>query len=104
LLADRRTKADYQRSAQKAGDPDAALTLLAIDIRRQHFTSWWILERDPLWADWRNDARFRDTLEFARVQAAQQREILERMRQQGEVPRRASSSEARESSDSVQNN
>jgi len=79
-----------------SGDPDGALALLAIDIRRQHLTSWWILERDPFWADLRNDARFRDIVEFAREQAAQQREILERMRQQGEVPRRAANDSARE--------
>ena len=79
-----------------SGDPDGALTLLAIDIRRQHSLEWWILERDPLWADLRNDARFRDIVGFAREQAAQQREILERMRQQGEVPRRAANDSARE--------
>jgi transcriptional activator of cad operon len=81
-----------------SGDPDGALALLAIDIRRQHLTNWWILDRDPFWADLRNDARFRDILEFAREQAAQQREILERMRQQGEVPRRAASNGTRETS------
>ena len=79
-----------------SGDPDGALALLAIDMRHQHSTSWWILERDPLWADLRNDARFRDTVEFARQQATQQRDILERLRQQGEVPRRASGSYASE--------
>jgi len=81
-----------------SGDADGALALLAIDMRHQHSTSWWLLERDPLWADLRNDPRFRDIVEFARRQAAQQREILERMRQQGEVPRRASSSYASEAS------
>jgi transcriptional activator of cad operon len=86
-----------------SGDPDGALALLAIDMRHQHSTSWWILERDPLWADQRNDARFRDIVEFARQQAAQQREILERMRQQGEVPRRAFSSYANAVSGRAQN-
>jgi hypothetical protein len=79
-----------------SGDPDGALALLSIDIRRQHSLEWWILERDPHWANLRNDARFREILKFAREQAAQQREILERMRQQGEVPRRAANDSARE--------
>jgi TolB-like protein/DNA-binding winged helix-turn-helix (wHTH) protein/Tfp pilus assembly protein PilF len=78
-----------------AGDPDEALALLAIDVRRQHLQTWWILERDPLWADLRSDARFRDIVEFARGQAAQQREILERMRKQGEVPFRSPDNRAR---------
>jgi transcriptional activator of cad operon len=83
-----------------SGDPDGALALLAIDIRRQHSLEWWILERDPLWADLRSDARFRDIVGFAREQAAQQREILERMRQQGEVPRRGATNIAGEASGS----
>ena len=78
-----------------SGDPDGALALLAIDMRHQHSLTWWILERDPLWADLRSDARFRDTVEFARGQAAQQREILERMRQRGEVPIRSPDNRAR---------
>jgi hypothetical protein len=84
-----------------SGDPDGALALLAIDIRRQHSIEWWILERDPLWADLRNDVRFRDIVGFAREQAAQQPEIVERMRQQGEVPRRAAIDGARETSGSA---
>jgi hypothetical protein len=63
--------------------------------RHQHSLTWWTLERDPLWADLRNDARFRDIVEFARSQAAQQREILERMRKQGEVPFRSPDNRAR---------
>jgi transcriptional activator of cad operon len=86
-----------------SGDPDGALALLAIDIRRQHSLEWWVLERDPHWADPRNDARFREIVRFAREQAARQREILERMRQQGEVPRRAASNSTREKSVSVPN-
>jgi transcriptional activator of cad operon len=86
-----------------SGDPDGALALLAIDVRHQHSTTWWILERDPLWTDLRNDARFREIVRFARAQAAQQREILERMRQQGEVPRRAANNSARETSGSARN-
>jgi hypothetical protein len=78
-----------------SGDPDGALALLAIDVRHQHATIWWILERDPQWADLRNDARFREIVRFEREQAARQREILERMRQQGEVPRRAANDSAR---------
>jgi hypothetical protein len=81
-----------------SGDPDGALALLAIDMRHQHSIEWWILERDPLWADLRNDTRFRDIVGFAREQAAQQRKILERMRQQGEVPRRGANNSARETS------
>jgi hypothetical protein len=78
-----------------SGDPDGALALLAIDSRRQHFTTWWIRDRDPFWADLRNDPRFRDILEFESAQAAQQREILERMRQRGEVPIRSADLTAR---------
>jgi transcriptional activator of cad operon len=84
-------------------DPDGALALLAIDMRHQHSLEWWMLERDPQWADLRNDARFRDIVGFAREQAAQQREILERMRQQGEVPRRTANTPVREASRSVRN-
>jgi hypothetical protein len=36
-----------------SGDPDGALALLAIDVRHQHATIWWILERDPQWAELR---------------------------------------------------
>jgi TolB-like protein/DNA-binding winged helix-turn-helix (wHTH) protein len=78
-----------------SGDPDGALALLAIDSRRQHLPTWWLLDRDPFWADLRNDPRFRDILEFESAQAAQQREILERMRQRGEVPIRSADLTAR---------
>ena len=71
-----------------AGDPDGALALLAINIHRQHLGIWWILERDPIWADLRGDARFRDALAVEHKRVAEQRAILERMRQTGEVPLR----------------
>ena len=71
-----------------AGDPDGALALLAINIHRQHLGIWWILERDPIWADLRNDIRFRDALAIEHKRVAEQRAILERMRQSGEVSRR----------------
>jgi transcriptional activator of cad operon len=78
-----------------AGDPDGALALLAMDMHRQHFSNWWMLDRDPFWVDQRDDPRFRGILEFARGQAAQQREILERMRRLGDVPLRSSDNHAR---------
>jgi tetratricopeptide (TPR) repeat protein len=87
-----------------SGDPDGALSLLAIDARRQHLTTWWILDRDPFWADLRNDARFRDVLEFVRGQAGQQREILERMRQHGEVPVRSRDNHARVAAGTARSN
>jgi hypothetical protein len=87
-----------------SGDPDGALALLVIDMRRQHFTNWWILERDPFWADQREDPRFRGILEFARGQAAQQREILERMRRLGEVPIRSADDPARVTAGTARNN
>jgi transcriptional activator of cad operon len=74
-----------------SGDPEGALALLAIDMRHQHSIEWWIVERDPQWANLRSDPRFRDIVEFAREQAMQQRTVLELMRQQGEVPRRTAS-------------
>jgi transcriptional activator of cad operon len=78
-----------------SGDKDGALALLKIDLRRQHSAAWWILERDPLWADLKNDPRFQEIVQYSRDQAARQREILEIMRQRGEVPRRGSSNGAR---------
>jgi transcriptional activator of cad operon len=87
-----------------AGDPDGALALLVIDMRRQHFTNWWILEQDPFWAAQREDPRFRGILEFARSQAAQQREILERMRGLGEVRLRSPDDHARVAAGTVRNN
>ena len=86
-----------------SGDPDGALALLAIDIHREHLGFWWILERDPIWAELRSDARFRDALAIEHVRVAQQRAILERMRQEGDVPRRMLDEHARAASDVARN-
>jgi transcriptional activator of cad operon len=87
-----------------SGDPDGALALLAIDMRRQHSGTSWILERDPIWAGVRNDPRFRDILATEREKIAQQREMLERMRQRGEVPRRVLENHVRVASGQVGGN
>lgn len=71
-----------------SGDREAAIKGLVAAFRRHHFHSWWIRQRDPVLDDIRDDPRYRaaDQVDLDRV--AEQRRLLEAMREKAEVPRR----------------
>ena len=71
------------------GDDERVLTELAIAQKMKRYFRWWYLaERDPLYARFRADPRFRALTEQAKQYRAEQRELLEQMRSKGEVPKR----------------
>jgi TolB-like protein/DNA-binding winged helix-turn-helix (wHTH) protein/Tfp pilus assembly protein PilF len=72
-----------------AGERNAAIESLTVDLRKDHSNEWWVRERDPVLAPLRNDPRFMALLDIEHERVAKQRKLLERMRQQGDVPRRS---------------
>ena len=78
------------------GKPDAALTALADSFKKADYENWWyVLILDPLWMPLHEDARFRAISADVRRHIAAQREQLEALRRDGQVPRRGNSAPAR---------
>jgi TolB-like protein/DNA-binding winged helix-turn-helix (wHTH) protein/Tfp pilus assembly protein PilF len=71
-----------------AGERNAAIESLTADLRKEHSSEWWVRERDPILAPLRNDPRFIALLDVEHERVANQRKLLEQLRQQGDVPRR----------------
>jgi hypothetical protein len=72
-----------------AGEDDKAMELLEDSQRMKQFARWWYTgELDPLYAHLHSDPRFKALVERAKQHRAQQRALLEEMRNKGVVPRR----------------
>jgi hypothetical protein len=71
------------------GDDAMAMDLLEDSQRMRHFTRWWYTgEIDPLYEHLHADPRFKALVARAKQHRAQQRALLEEMRNKGVVPRR----------------
>jgi TolB-like protein/predicted Zn-dependent protease len=71
------------------GDDVKAMELLEASQRMKQFGRWWYTgELDPLYAHLHSDPRFKALVERAKQHRAQQRALLEEMRNKGVVPRR----------------
>jgi hypothetical protein len=65
------------------------MELLEDSQRMQHFARWWYTgEIDPLYEHLHADPRFKALAARAKQHRAQQRALLEEMRNKGVVPRR----------------
>jgi hypothetical protein len=75
-----------------AGEREAALdSLRKLSKSQGYLLYWWyLIDRDPIWADIRSDPRFQAIASSLRDRAARQRVLLEQMRTNGEVPPRSS--------------
>lgn len=71
-----------------AGDRDGAFANLAQELHQSHWPGWWLFERQPVVDEVRHDPRLIALEELESTRMAEQRAILDRMRQDGEVPRR----------------
>jgi predicted Zn-dependent protease len=87
----RRTRA---QALMLLGDTDLALRELeASFLEDRDFTQWWYtLDHDPVWDGVRADARFLAMAQAVRLFGRRERELLETMRQRGDVPVRGPSS------------
>ena len=74
------------------GEREAALdSLRKLSTSQGYLKYWWyLIDRDPVWADLRSDPRFQLIASSLRDRAARQRVLLEQMRTNGEVPPRLS--------------
>ena len=71
------------------GEDDKAMELLEDSQRMKQFARWWYTgELDPLYAHLHSDPRFKALVARAKQHRAQQRALLEEMRNKGVVPRR----------------
>ena len=71
------------------GEDDKAMELLEDSQRMKQFTRWWYTgELDPLYAHLHSEPRFKALVARAKQHRAQQRALLEEMRNKGVVPRR----------------
>jgi TolB-like protein/DNA-binding winged helix-turn-helix (wHTH) protein/tetratricopeptide (TPR) repeat protein len=78
------------------GKQDAALTELADSFKTADYENWWYtLVLDPLWMPLHEDPRFRAVSTEVQRYIALQREELEAMRRDDEVPRRGAPQSAR---------
>jgi TolB-like protein/DNA-binding winged helix-turn-helix (wHTH) protein len=77
------------------GKQEAALTELAESFKTADYETWWYtLMWDPLWTPLHEDPRFRAISSEVQRYIALQREQLEALRRDGEVPRRGTSQSA----------
>jgi tetratricopeptide (TPR) repeat protein len=82
----------WERAAAFAmlGEPDRALSELAASQKMGRYAGWWYTaELDPIYSEIRKDPRFQALAAHARAHRDQQRALLERMRNNGEVPTRS---------------
>ena len=71
------------------GEDDKAMELLEDSQRMKQFARWWYTgELDPLYAHLHSNPRFKALVARAKQHRAQQRALLEEMRNKGVVPRR----------------
>lgn len=78
------------------GKQDAALIELADSFKKADYENWWYtLRLDPLWMPLHEDPRFRLISADVQRYIAAQREQLETLRRDGEVPRRGNPGPAR---------
>jgi hypothetical protein len=71
------------------GKQDAALIELADSFKKADYENWWYtLTLDPLWVPLHEDLRFRSISADVQRYIAAQREQLETLRRDGQVPRR----------------
>jgi hypothetical protein len=78
------------------GKPDAALIALADSFKKSDYENWWYtLTSDPIWVPLHEDPRFRAISAEVQRYIAAQREQLETLRRNGEVPRRGGPGSAR---------
>ena len=74
------------------GQNDAALDKLRRNFDQGLRENWWYtILREPAFEPLRSDPRFKALVSDAQAHAAAQRELLEQMRERGEVPRRVAS-------------
>jgi hypothetical protein len=78
------------------GKQDAALIELADSFKKADYENWWYtLRLDPLWMPLHEDPRFRAISADVQRYIAAQREQLETLRRDGQVPRRGDPGPAR---------
>lgn len=81
----------WERAAALAmlGDDEQALTELAASQKIGRYAGWWYTaELDPIYSRVRKDPRFQVLVARARAHRDQQRALLDKMRDSGEVPTR----------------
>jgi TolB-like protein/DNA-binding winged helix-turn-helix (wHTH) protein/Tfp pilus assembly protein PilF len=73
-----------------AGEREAAIDWLRkLSVSQEYLPYWWyLIGRDPIWADMHSDPRFQAIASSLRDRAARQRALLEQMRTNGDVPAR----------------
>lgn len=76
------------------GESQAALEQLEQEFEHGGRRWWYVFDREPAFEELRRDARFRELAARVRTRAAEQRRLLEQMRERGEVPRRVASATA----------
>lgn len=82
----------WERAAAFAmlGEHDRALNELAASQKTGRYAGWWYTaDLDPIYSGIRKDPRFQALAAQARAHRDQQRALLEKMRQSGEVPTRS---------------
>jgi hypothetical protein len=74
------------------GKQDAALIELADSFKKADYENWWYtLKTDPLWMPLHEDPRFRAISAAVERHVTAEREQLETLRRDGQVPRRGNS-------------
>jgi TolB-like protein/DNA-binding winged helix-turn-helix (wHTH) protein/Tfp pilus assembly protein PilF len=78
----------YARIQFLTGDRDGAFANLAQELRPSHWNDWWLFDRQPFSDEVRTDPRYVALAKLESGRMAEQRAMLERMREAGEIPRR----------------
>jgi hypothetical protein len=70
------------------GNPNAAIDTLIQGSAATFLVAFWLVESEPAYATFRENARFRKLLDEQHVHVEKERTLLEAMRNQGLVPTR----------------